>query len=136
MGWFDEQIKQRKLSDQEVFEDSFMQVAGVILGRRVIAADNVLSKVAIDDILKYFHIKPTEVKEGISDFDEALEYLLRPHGIMRRAIKLKEQWYQDAYGPILGFIKENGVIVGWLVVYNIFIAVYYSTLLYSNIYYF
>ena len=114
MGWFDEQIKQRKLSDQEVFEDSFMQVAGVILGRRVIAADNVLSKVAIDDILKYFHIKPTEVKEGISDFDEALEYLLRPHGIMRRAIKLKEQWYQDAYGPILGFIKENGVPVALL----------------------
>ena len=114
MGWFDEQIKQRKLSDQEVFEDSFMQAAGVILGRRVVDVDKKQSKVAIDDILKYYHIKPTEAKEGIDDFDEALEYILRPHGIMRRNIKIREDWYKDAYGPILGFMKEGQVPVALL----------------------
>ena len=114
MGWFDEQIKQRKLSDQEVFEDSFMQVAGVILGRRVVDVDATLSRVAIDDILKYYGIKPTEIKEGIDDFDEALEYILRPHGIMRRNIKLTEDWYNDAYGPILGFLKQGQIPVALL----------------------
>ncbi|MBO7697946.1 MAG: hypothetical protein J6S38_02790, partial [Erysipelotrichaceae bacterium] len=114
MGWFDEQIKQRKLSDQEVLEDSYMQAAGVILGRRIIDVDKKQSKVAIDDILKYYRIKPTEAKEGIDDFDEALEYILRPHGIMRRNIKLSEGWYQDAYGPILGFLKENQIPVALL----------------------
>ena len=27
MGWFDEQIRQRKLSDQEVFEESIFRMA-------------------------------------------------------------------------------------------------------------
>jgi len=114
MGWFDEQIKQRKLSDQEVFEESFMQAAGVILGRRIVDVDKKQSKVAIDDILKYYHIKPVEAKEGIDDFDEALEYILRPHGIMRRNIKIREDWYKDAYGPILGFMKEGQIPVALL----------------------
>ena len=114
MGWFDEQIKQRKLSDQEVLEDSYMQAAGVILGRRLIDVDKKRGKVAIDEILKYYHIKPTEIKDGIDNFDDALEYTLRPHGIMRRRIKLDEGWYKDTYGPILGFLEGNGIPVALL----------------------
>ena len=34
MGWFDEQIRQRKLSDDEVFADSFADIAGAVAGRR------------------------------------------------------------------------------------------------------
>lgn len=34
MGWFDEQIRQRKLSDDEVFADSFADIAGAAAGRR------------------------------------------------------------------------------------------------------
>ena len=34
MGWFDEQIRQRKLSDDEVFDDSFADIAGAVAGRR------------------------------------------------------------------------------------------------------
>ena len=114
MGWFDEQIKLRKLSDQEVLEDSYMQAAGVILGRRIIDVDKKQGKIAIDEVLKYYHIKPTEVKDGIDNFDDALEYTLRPHGIMRRRIKLTEGWYKDAYGPILGFINDSGIPVALL----------------------
>lgn len=117
MGWVNEQIKQRKLSDQEVFEDSFMQVASVVLGNRKtnkLQDEMVLSKQAMDDILKYYHIKPVEGKEESDDFDEQLEYILRPHGIMRRTIKLSEGWYQDAYGPILGFLKDSDTPIALL----------------------
>ena len=58
MGWFDEQIKQRKISDQEVFEDSFMQVAAAVLGDANadrITDSRYMSKQAIDEILKYYH---------------------------------------------------------------------------------
>ena len=82
MSWFNEQIKQRKLSDQEVFEDSFMQVASVVLGNRVTSRlqnEMMLSKQAIDDILKYYNFKPMEIKEESDDFEENLEYILRPH---------------------------------------------------------
>lgn len=35
MGWFDEQIKDRMRADNEVFEDSFIRAAGIIMGRRL-----------------------------------------------------------------------------------------------------
>ena len=57
MGWFDEQIKTRKLSDQEVVEDSFMKLASSVLGHKAgirIQSQRYLSKAAIDDILKYY----------------------------------------------------------------------------------
>jgi hypothetical protein len=34
MSWFDEQIKTRKLSDQEVLEDSFVELASAVLGNK------------------------------------------------------------------------------------------------------
>ena len=33
MGWFDEQIRQRKQSDQETFEESIFRMASVVLGK-------------------------------------------------------------------------------------------------------
>ena len=60
MGWFDEQIRQRKLSDQEIFEDSIFRMASVVLGQSGAGSlndDRIATKAAIDDILKYYHYK-------------------------------------------------------------------------------
>ena len=117
MGWFDEQIRQRKQSDQEIFEDSMFRMASVVLGRSAVsaAADaRVLTKAAIDDILKYYNIKPTEIPDTITDPDEQLEYCLRPHGLMRRNVKLEEGWYRDAFGPMLGLFGESRLPVALL----------------------
>ena len=35
MGWFDEQIKQRKQADDACFEESFLQMAGAVMGARL-----------------------------------------------------------------------------------------------------
>ena len=110
MGWFDEQIKQRKISDQEVLEDSFMQAASIINGKRIYSdLNNNLNKSyhAIDEILNYYHFKSSDIKKEIEDLDENLEYILRPHGIMRRNIKLSEKWYTNAFGPILAFTVDE-----------------------------
>ncbi len=111
MSWFDEQIKQRKMTDQEVFEDSFMNIASSILGEKVttkIRNDRFIRKQVIDDILNFYHYKPVDLPENVHDFEELLEIALRPHGIMRRYVKLEEGWYKDAYGVILAFRKEDG----------------------------
>ena len=58
MGWFEKQIKQRRDLDQQLFEESFFRAAGVVLGQRTaekISDDHIITKQAIDDILKYFH---------------------------------------------------------------------------------
>ena len=114
MGWFDEQIRQRKQNDQDVFEESIFRMASVVLGKSRAGALNderIVTKAAIDDILKYYHAKPVEIPGTIQDADEALEYCLRPHGIMRRSVKLEENWYHDAFGPMIAFRKEDNLPV-------------------------
>ena len=117
MGWFDEQIRQRKLSDQEIFEDSLFRMASAVLGKQragVLDDERIIAKAAIDEILKYYHCKVAEIPDEIRDLDEQLEYCLRPHGLMRRSVKLEKGWYKDAFGPMLAFRKEDGTAVALL----------------------
>ena len=117
MSWFDDQIRQRKQKDQEIFEDSIFRMASVVLGRRSAGALNdqrIVTKAAIDEILKYYHIKPGEIPESLEDAEEQLEYCLRPHGIMRRNVQLEDGWYRDAFGPMLGFYGPEQIPVALL----------------------
>ena len=111
MGWFEKQIYNRREVDDQLLDDSYIRVMGVVMGERNarrMGADWITSKDAIDDILKYYHYKPIEVPNNVKGINERLDYSLRPHGIMRRDIELKKGWYKDSYGPILGFFKEDG----------------------------
>ena len=114
MSWFDEQIRDRIKADNEAFEDSFVRAAGIIMGSRLSAAMNDQRQAATDaigEILKAYHIKPREVPDSITDMNDTLEYLMRPHGIMRRNVSLENGWYKDASGPMLGTLKDGGGIV-------------------------
>jgi len=114
MGWFDEQIRQRKQNDCDVFEDSFVQIAGAVMGSKVSAALNDKKQIAqnaMEEILKFYHVKLREVPDHIHDRNEKLEYLLRPYGIMRRTVQLSKGWYKDAIGAMLGIRKSDGSIV-------------------------
>ena len=114
MGWFDEQIRERKKNDEEVFEESFIDIAGAVMGRRVRAAlrdERRSSRDAVDEILKFYHLKSRDLPDNIRDPEEMLEYQLRPYGIMRREVALKEDWYRDAIGPMLGVRKKDGALV-------------------------
>ena len=114
MGWFDEQIKERMKADNEVFEDSFIKAAGIIMGKKLSAAMNDRRQSATDaigEILKCFHIKPREVPDSMTDMNDTLEYLLRPHGIMRRNITLEKGWYKDASGPMIATRTDDGSVV-------------------------
>ena len=114
MGWFDEQIKDRIRADNDTFEDAFIRAAGVIMGQKLSAAINDQRQAAndaISKILVFYHIKPREVPESITDMNDVLEFLMHPHGIMRRNVILEKGWYKDASGPMIGTLKEDGSIV-------------------------
>ena len=114
MGWFDEQIRQRKQNDDDVFADSFVNMAAAVLGSKVtgsLSDGSAAAKNAIDEILKYYHVKSREVPDNIKDTNEQLEYLMRPYGIMRRTVRLEKGWYRDAVGAMLGVMKESGRVV-------------------------
>lgn len=117
MGWFDEQIRQRKQSDDDIFAESFLKMAGAVMGSRVSAALNdqrQITKDAIDEILRYFHVKSQEIPDGMTDMNEQLEFLMRPYGIMRRTVQLEKGWYKDAVGAMLGVRKEDGSVVAFI----------------------
>ena len=117
MGWFDEQIHQRKQADEEAFADSFQYIAEAVMGRRISDALNDSRQVttdAIGEILRYYHVKSHEVPESIQDMNEVLEYLMRPYGIMRRTVRLDKGWYHDAVGAMLGTRKDDGSVVALL----------------------
>ena len=117
MGWFNSQIEERRAADQQLLEDSFVKVAGIVLGKRSaekISDEWIVTKGAIDEILKYYHRKPAELPDSIRTADEQLDYCLRPHGLMRRSVELTEGWYKDAFGPILAFTKEDSLPVALL----------------------
>lgn len=113
MGWFDEQIRQRKLNDDYIFEEAFADIAGAVTGSRAYSVLNDFqkSKDSIEEILKFYHVKASELPDNIEDVNEQLEYLLRPHGIMRRTVKLEKGWYQDAIGAMLAVKKSDGSAV-------------------------
>ena len=117
MGWFDEQIRLRKQNDDAVFEEAFVGMADAVLGSKMSFAfksDEAKAQGAIEEILKFYKVKPREVPDSIKGLNDRLEYLLRPHGIMRRNINLEKGWYKDSIGAILGTRKDDGSIVAFI----------------------
>lgn len=114
MGIFDEQISNRKQNDDTDFENALLNIAGSVIGQKLTTAfkdDRRIAKDSIDEILKYYHIDPVEIPKNITELEDQLEYVLRPHGIMKRTVKLSKGWHRDAFGAMLGVRKDTGKIV-------------------------
>ena len=126
MGWFDEQIKTRKLKEEEQFEDAFADIAGAVLGSRVAKSlkNDKNTEDALGEILKYYRFKYEEVPAKVTEYEDVIEYQTRPHGIMRRHVALKKGWYKDAIGPMLATRTDDesavALIPGKLVGYTFY----------------
>ena len=114
MGWFDEQIKERRKRDQDNFADAMDELSSVITrkpmgsgARNQEASQRSQVEWAVGKILEYYHLKPRELPENIKSFQDQLEYLCRPYGIMRRTVKLETDWYKNAVGAYLGTTKDG-----------------------------
>ena len=117
MGWFNDQIRDRMKSDQELLEDSFFRMASVVLDKwssERLSDEITIAREALDQILKYYHEKPPEVPSEIKGIDKQMEYVLRPSGLMVREVTLEENWHGNAFGPMLGYLKESGTAVALL----------------------
>lgn len=117
MGWFDEQIKERRKRDQDNFADAMDEISSVITRKQMGSGarnmeSNERSQVewAVGQILEYYHLKPRELPESIKSFQDQLEYLCRPYGIMRRTVKLEKDWYKNAVGAYLGTTKDGSKV--------------------------
>lgn len=117
MGWFDEQIKERRRYDQDNFADAMDEISAVITRKEMGSGArnqeaNERSQVewAVGKILEHYHLKPRELPENIKSLPDQLEYLCRPYGIMRRTVKLEKDWYKNAAGVYLGTTKDGSIV--------------------------
>ena len=113
MGWFDEQIKQRMINDENAFAGAFADMAGVVMGKNpfdeAFSDDTKRTADAVQQILDYYRVPSQELPPKLTGLNEILEFLLRPSGIMRRTVELTGAWYKDGLGAMLS-IAEDGTV--------------------------
>lgn len=110
MSWFEEQIKLRKKHDNLNLADAMEDIAASVLHRHNTASGSSRTSIknALDEILCYYHIKNREIPDDtINNLDEQIDFILRPHGIMHRTVKLEKGWHKNAAGAYIGFKKDG-----------------------------
>ena len=108
MGWFEEQVKDRKKLDDKTFEDSFLSLAGI----HVNGADGLDEKAlkenfALTQILSFFRHQIGDIPRKITDFQEKANYVLRPYDILYHKVELNETLLVANSSPLLVFTKVN-----------------------------
>lgn len=114
MKWYDEQIRLRMEKDQEIFEDSIFEMASVVIGKRGagnLNDERIITKAALDEILKYYHCKPVDIPDSLQTTEDQMDYALRPHGIMHRTVTLSGRWYRRTFCPMIAYRAEDGLPV-------------------------
>lgn len=110
MGWFDDQIKLRKKNDHDGYENTLMNIAGAVTGSKKAGAfsdEKEQGDSVINEILKAYRLQPADIPAKLKTLEERLDHALHPYGIMKREVELKEGWRRDAFGVMLGFLKED-----------------------------
>lgn len=114
MSWFSEQLKKRMRRDKEDFENSFAELSSVVLGESAIAKalnnDRKKTLNAIEEVLRFYNAKIVELPRKIEDMNEQMEYMLRPTGIMRRTVELKDKWWKSAVGAFIAQTKSGDTV--------------------------
>lgn len=109
MGLFDEQLKTRLDNDREAIERSLRGLGASVMGKRADAyADSAES--AVQEIFAYYKAEPAEPPSLMTDFNDRLDFMLSPTGIMRRSVKLSGKWWKHAYGPMLAYTQDGGAV--------------------------
>lgn len=109
MNSFDEKMKKRIAEEDQAFENAFYELSSVVMDdsqlQRMSASQK--SKNAIEEILRYYGQPVVEVPKDITDFNDQLSYMLGPSGIMKRHVKLRGKWWQNALSAMLTITPEG-----------------------------
>ena len=106
MGWVESQIETRMEHDSEMNERAYAELAAGL------TSSYHAPRLSLDDVdqtdgaarlcLRYCGVQPGAVPDNVTDLNERLDYLCRPSGTMRRAVRLDKGWYKRAFGALLG----------------------------------
>lgn len=109
MNPFDEKIKKKIAEEDKAFENAFYELSSVVMddSRLNRMSPSQKSKNAIEEILRYYGQPVVEVPKEIADFNDQLSYMLRPSGMMKRQVRLRGKWWQNAISAMLTITTEG-----------------------------
>ena len=105
MGWFADQIKQRKEQNQKTFEQSFKTLAGINDSIESASRDDFI----ISQLTKYFKYPDINLPQGLNTLSDKLDYTLKNVGVIAKKIELTGTWNLDYREPILVFTKDDNI---------------------------
>ena len=114
MGYFDEQLRQRHLTDEFLFNGALDAMASAADGKHVASRFGGMS--AENTILLYFGMQPTHgpAPEDAKDLQAEFERVFSPVGINWRKVRLDDRWDKDGISPMIAVRKDNGTPVALL----------------------
>lgn len=105
MGWLDDQIKERRNQDDLQFTKAYEALAQVVMKHKHLhrVMENRPHDVVdlLEELLAYYELTPGEISSRDMQIQDILEDMLRPTHMMKRKVKLKDQWYHDGVGCLL-----------------------------------
>ena len=119
MDFFDERQKQKNRLEEDMFEDAFQKLAGVVTGGKrdsASAGERLRTLFILDDLGKGLNISVPYNPNAELTEEWYREQYLRPQGIMCRPVRLKGKWYEDAIGVMLASFEDGSPVVllpGW-----------------------
>ena len=114
MGYFDEQVRQKKNLEDAGFETAWESLSEIVSGKSIwhqAKEQEFLNKSSIEELARWLHVSIPKNMEQTNSFDEYLESCFLPQGVMWRAVKLKDRWYEDHVGIMTGSLKSGGLVV-------------------------
>ena len=110
MGSFDERQRQKIRLEDEMVVESVQRLADVVADvdvRGALKSPELKLSSAMKDLGRVLHVPlPAFYDVGMSA-EEYQELYFRPAGIMWRKVLLKDRWYEDAAGVMLGTLKDG-----------------------------
>lgn len=111
MDWFENQIKERELSDKRMLEESLRAISDAITGKiRDGGTDYaVQARSVLTAVLGYYGAKLPEdtAIDAKLDIAHVVDEEISATGIMARPVRLTNGWQKDAIGALLGFLNDD-----------------------------
>ena len=96
--------------EKELFTESYQKLAQVVTGEKKalsFGGSLLRNRRVVEDIAEQLNIKvPYSSNEDYS-IQYYLDELFRPQGIMWREIRLREKWFNNAMGVMLGSLEDG-----------------------------
>ncbi|SFG06080.1 ATP-binding cassette domain-containing protein [Oribacterium sp. WCC10] len=110
MGLLDNQIKARRKNDNDAMEKALEELRAAVLGEELFFQSKGSKEDALKEILLYYGVNCEEPPRMLESFEDRMNYMLSPTGIMKRHVKLSKDWWVHDANPILAYTKNGGAL--------------------------